>query len=85
MSSCRNTRPDKLQRTLSGDLDQILLKALRKEPQRRYASAQDFARGFAVLHSGLPVSARRDTFSYRSGKFIRRNKLSLAVDGCCSR
>ena len=79
VSSCRNTRPDKLRRTLSGDLDQILLKALRKEPQRRYASAQDFAKDLQSYTLGLPVSARRDTFSYRSGKFIRRNKLSLTV------
>jgi eukaryotic-like serine/threonine-protein kinase len=79
VSSCRNTSPDKLQRTLSGDLDQILLKALRKEPQRRYASAQDFAQDLKSYALGLPVSARRGTFSYRSGKFIKRNKLSLAA------
>ena len=79
VSSCRNTSPDKLRRTLSGDLDQILLKALRKEPQRRYASAQDFAEDLQSYTLGLPVSARRGTFSYRSGKFIKRNKLSLAV------
>jgi eukaryotic-like serine/threonine-protein kinase len=79
LSSCRNTSPGKLRRALSGDLDQILLKALRKEPQRRYASAQDFAKDLQSYSFGLPVSARRDTFSYRSGKFIKRNKLALAV------
>jgi non-specific serine/threonine protein kinase/serine/threonine-protein kinase len=79
VSSRRNTSPDKLRRTLSGDLDQILLKALRKEPQRRYASAQDFAKDLQSYTLGLPVSARRDTFSYRSGKFIQRNNLSLAA------
>ncbi|MGA8775997.1 MAG: serine/threonine-protein kinase [Terriglobales bacterium] len=79
ISSCRNTSPDKLRRTLSGDLDHILLKALRKEPQRRYASAQDFAKDLRSYALGLPVSARRGTFSYRGGKFVARNKLSLAV------
>lgn len=79
VSSCRNTSPDKLRRTLSGDLDQILLKALRKESHRRYASAQDFAEDLQSYALGLPVSARGDTFSYRSGKFIRRNKLTLTV------
>jgi serine/threonine protein kinase len=79
LSSCRNTSPEKLRRELSGDLDQILLKALRKEPQRRYASAQDFAEDLRSYTLGLPVSARRGTFSYRSGKFIKRNKFSLAA------
>ncbi|MFZ0759730.1 MAG: serine/threonine-protein kinase, partial [Candidatus Sulfotelmatobacter sp.] len=79
VSGCRNTSPEKLRRTLSGDLDQILLKALRKEPQRRYTSAQDFAKDLQSYTFGLPVSARRGTFSYRSDKFIKRNKLSLAA------
>ncbi len=79
VSTCRNTTPDKLRRTLSGDLDQILLKASRKEPQRRYTSAQDLAGDLRSYTLGLPVSARHGTFTYRSGKFIRRNKVSLAV------
>jgi eukaryotic-like serine/threonine-protein kinase len=79
VSSSRNTSPEKLRRELSGDLDQILLKALRKEPQRRYASAQDFAEDLRSYTLGLPVSARRGTISYRSGKFIKRNKFALAA------
>jgi eukaryotic-like serine/threonine-protein kinase len=71
--------PTKLRRALTGDLDHILLKALRKEPQRRYASAQDFSDDLRAYGLGLPVSARRDTFRYRSGKFIRRHKISMAV------
>ena len=78
-SEPRSTSSEKLQRTLSGDLDQILLKALRKEPPRRYASAQDFAEDLRSYALGLPVSARRGTFSYRSGKFIKRNKLSMVM------
>ncbi|MGB8580758.1 MAG: serine/threonine-protein kinase [Candidatus Sulfotelmatobacter sp.] len=79
VSSHRNTTPEKLRRKLCGDLDQILLKALRKEPQLRYGSAQDFAEDLRCYSLGLPVSAGRGTFSYRSGKFIKRHKLSLAV------
>ncbi|MGC2822298.1 MAG: serine/threonine-protein kinase [Candidatus Sulfotelmatobacter sp.] len=79
VSSHRNTTPEKLRRKLSGDLDQILLKALRKEPRLRYGSAQDFAEDLRCYGLGLPVSAGRGTFSYRSGKFIKRHKLSLAV------
>ena len=79
ISAYRNTTPEKLQRTLAGDLDQILLKALRKEPQRRYTSVQDFAEDLQSYTRGLPVSARGDAFSYRSSKFIHRNKLSLAA------
>jgi eukaryotic-like serine/threonine-protein kinase len=79
VSRFRNASPEKLRKILSGDLDQILLKALRKEPQRRYASAREFARDLRSYALGLPVSARRDTFGYRSGKFIRRHKLSTAV------
>ena len=79
VSRCRNTNPDKLRKTLSGDLDHILLKALRKEPQQRYTSAQDFAEDLRSYSRGLPVSARRGTFRYRSGKFIQRNKLSLTA------
>ena len=79
VSSYRSTTPEKLRRTLAGDLDQILLKALRKEPTRRYASAQDLAEDLRAYILGLPVSARRGTFSYRGTKFVKRNKLSLAA------
>jgi eukaryotic-like serine/threonine-protein kinase len=79
VSASRNTTPEKLRRSLAGDLDQILLKALRKEPQHRYASAQALADDLQAYALGLPVSARRGTFSYRAAKFIRRNKLSLTV------
>jgi serine/threonine protein kinase len=75
----RGTTPDRLRRTLSGDLDHILLKALRKEPEHRYASAREFADDLRSYECGLPVLARRGTFAYRSGKFIRRNRFILAI------
>jgi eukaryotic-like serine/threonine-protein kinase len=79
ISEARSTTPDRLQRTLSGDLDQILLKALRKEPQQRYSSVQSFAQDLRMYLAGMPVSARHGTFAYRANKFIRRNKLVLAA------
>ena len=79
VSEQRRTSPDQLRRVLSGDLDQIVLKALRKEPERRYASAGEFADDIRSYLRGLPVAARRGTAAYRAGKFIKRNKLALAI------
>ncbi|MBZ5656959.1 MAG: protein kinase [Acidobacteriia bacterium] len=75
----RATVPEKLQRQLSGDLDTIVLKALRKEPQRRYASVERFSDDLHRYLTGLPVSAQRDTWSYRADKFVRRNKVGVAA------
>jgi eukaryotic-like serine/threonine-protein kinase len=79
ISSNRGTTPERLCRILAGDLDQIILKALRKEPERRYASVRDFAEDLRSYLRGLPVSARSDTFGYRAGKFVRRNRYLLAA------
>jgi tetratricopeptide (TPR) repeat protein len=59
------------------DLDAITLKALRKEPQERYISVDQFAADVQAYLNGLPVLARRGTMRYRAGKFARRNKLAL--------
>jgi serine/threonine protein kinase len=64
---------------LRGDIDNIVLKALRKEPQRRYASVEQFSEDLRRYLEGLPVSARQDTFSYRTGKFVRRHKIGVAA------
>jgi tetratricopeptide (TPR) repeat protein len=64
---------------LEGDLENIVLKALRKVPQRRYSSAEQFSEDIRRYLEGLPVIARRDTFSYRAGKFIRRNRLGVTA------
>jgi non-specific serine/threonine protein kinase/serine/threonine-protein kinase len=79
VSRLRGASPEKLRRTLSGDLDQIVLKALRKEPERRYFSAREFAEDLRSFLRGLPVSAQRGTFAYRTGKFVKRNKFALAI------
>jgi len=62
-------------RELSGDLDNIILTALRKEPQRRYTSVAELSDDLQRHLEGLPVTARDDRFTYRMGKFIRRHKL----------
>jgi serine/threonine-protein kinase len=64
---------------LHGDLDDILMMALRKEPQRRYASVEAFSEDVRRFLEGRPVSARKGTWSYRTGKFVRRNRLALAA------
>ena len=64
---------------LKGDLDSIVLMALRKEPERRYASVEQFAKDVRDYLDGRPVSARADTLGYRSRKFIRRHRFGLGA------
>jgi tetratricopeptide (TPR) repeat protein len=66
-------------RRLDADLEAILLKALRKEPQKRYLSADQFSTDLRAYLQGLPVVARRGTLRYRAGKFIRRRRFSVAA------
>ena len=69
----------RLQRRLAGDLDNIVLMALRKEPQRRYASVEQFSQDISRHLANLPVLARPDTARYRSAKFIRRHRIGVAA------
>lgn len=64
---------------LGNDLDDILLMALRKEPERRYRDVLEFARDIERFQQGLPVSAAPDSFRYRAGKFVGRNRVALAA------
>ena len=66
-------------RELKGDLDLITLKALRKEPHRRYASVEHFARDIRRHLAGEAVEAVPDSRRYRAAKFLRRHRASLAV------
>jgi len=79
VSSTREASPFRLQQRLQGDLDYILLKALRKEPGRRYASVDQFAQDIRNHLEGLPVAARKGTWSYRCGKFVQRHKAGVAA------
>jgi len=65
------------QRNLQGDLDNIVLKSLRKDPARRYASVEQFSEDIRRHLAGLPVRARKDTLSYRTAKFIERNRTGV--------
>lgn len=68
---------DKLSRRLAGDLDNIVLMALRKEPQRRYASVDQLSDDISRHLNYLPVIARPDTRGYRLSKFVRRNRTAV--------
>jgi serine/threonine-protein kinase len=68
-----------LRRALQGDLDNIVLKALRKTPAERYESVGAFAADLRRFLNNEPVSARADSIGYRVGKFIRRHRASVAA------
>jgi serine/threonine-protein kinase len=70
--------PDLLRRQLAGDLDTIVLKALQKDPARRYASVEQLDEDLRRYLEGLPVLARRDSATYRLGKFASRHRWGVA-------
>ena len=80
-SDARDTTPALLQKELRGELDDILLKALRKEPERRYASVEQFSEDIRLYLAGRPVSARKGTWNYRAVKFLRRHRGGVAAAG----
>jgi serine/threonine protein kinase len=69
----------RLRRTLRGDLDTILLTALRKEPDRRYLSAEALAEDLRRHLDRRPIRARRDSMRYRAEKFVARHRWTLAI------
>src|SRR5262245_22693666 len=73
----RNNRP--LARRLAGDLDNIILRAMQKEPDRRYPSVEQMAEDIRRHLDHRPILARRDSFAYRAGKFVRRNRITVAL------
>lgn len=81
LAARRGTSPAHLRRHLRGDLDRIVLMALREEPERRYASAEQFAEDVERFLQQLPVRAQRDTLGYRAQRFARRNRAALAAAG----
>jgi len=74
-------RPSTMRRDrgLAGDLDNIVLMALRKEPERRYSSVEQFSEDVRRYLRRLPVIARDDTFGYRASKFVRRNRAGVLI------
>lgn len=77
--AARATTPAALRRKLRGDLDNIVLKALRKAPERRYASVALMIEDLERWRRGQTVRARPETWAYRSGKFLRRNAWAVAA------
>src|SRR4029078_4975866 len=75
----RRSTPRALARRLRGDIDRIVLMALRKETERRYASAKELAEDVEATLAGLPVRARPDSVAYRATKFVRRNRVAVAL------
>ncbi len=70
---------DRLARQLRGDLDNIVLMALRKEPERRYSSVEQFSEDIRRYLANLPVAARKDTPQYRASKFVTRHKAGVVA------
>ena len=77
-----NARTARSSRAMRGDLDTIVMMALRKDPVRRYQSIEQFRGDLQRFLDGRPVSARRDTLAYRTRKFVARN--TLAVVASCA-
>src|SRR6185436_15793239 len=75
----RSTTPEKLRRLLVGDLDTIVAKTLKKDPQGRYASVTALADDLRRTLRHEPIAARPDTLGYRTAKFIRRNRTAVAL------
>jgi serine/threonine protein kinase/Flp pilus assembly protein TadD len=79
IARARGTDPPRLRKALKGDLDTIVLKALQKDPTRRYASAGAFADDVRRYQRGLPIAARRDSVRYRTSKFVRRHAIGVGA------
>ncbi|HHP7237008.1 tetratricopeptide repeat protein [Longibacter sp.] len=75
----RSTTRSDLRRTLRGDLDTIILKALRKEPDRRYDGAAKLVDDIQCYLEGRPVSARPDSVRYRATRFVQRHAIGVAA------
>jgi len=79
VSNLRNEKQDKIFQHLKGDIDNIILKAMHKDPGQRYSSVQEFSNDIKRYLIGMPVIARKDTINYRISKFVRRHKVSVAL------
>ncbi len=75
----RRSSPHRLAHRLRGDLDTIVLKALRREPERRYSSVEHLAEDIERHLAGQPILARKDELRYRMGKFIARYRGSVTA------
>jgi serine/threonine protein kinase len=79
IAQSRSTTPERLTRQLQGDLDAIVLRALRKEPQHRYSSVEQFAADVHRYLTAEPVQARQGNWLYYGQRFARRHTLGVAA------
>jgi serine/threonine-protein kinase len=79
VGNAENPRSATRQRQLKGDLDNITLKALQKDPARRYQSVAEFANDIERHLEHLPISARPNTVAYRASRFYQRNKIAVSA------
>lgn len=77
--SAGNISLQKLSRYLKGDLDNIILKAMHQNPERRYSSVEQFAEDIRKHLVDLPVIASKDTAGYRIAKFVERHKAGVVI------
>jgi len=79
VAQARALSPHALRKTLRGDLDRIVQKALAEEPSRRYENVADFANDLRRFLAGEAVLASGDGWGYRARKFIRRHRVAVAA------
>jgi serine/threonine-protein kinase len=79
LAGLRQTTPERLRRRLSGDLDNIVLRATHLEPPRRYATTEQLADDIRRHIEGMPVLAKPTTAAYRMNRFVRRHKVGTAI------
>ena len=79
IAAARSTDPRSLRRRLAGDLDSIVLKALERDPERRYRTAEQLAEDLRRHLDGQPVTARAASMPYRVGKFVRRYSVGVIL------
>ena len=81
-SGSKPRQPQTSTRGLKGDLDNIILQAIRREPERRYQSVVEFSDDIERYLAGLPVKATADTVGYRAHKFIKRHRTAVTATVC---
>jgi serine/threonine protein kinase/tetratricopeptide (TPR) repeat protein len=79
VSRTREGTPERLRKRLRGDLDTIVMMALRKEPDRRYGSVEALSEDIRRYLEGLPIEARKGTVGYEAGKFVRRHWMGVSA------
>jgi eukaryotic-like serine/threonine-protein kinase len=79
IAAARSTTPDRLRRTLAGDLDGIVAKALAKDPAGRYATAMALGDDLGRVLRDEPVAARPQPWTYRAWRFVRRHRAAVAA------